>query len=439
MMDFLKWAIAVTGACVVSASGQAVKVLAIGDSLTEEYRFETVFSGPTSNPVDSNTKNWVELLAENRRADLTFGSYEANLLSYPDFRDAGYKYNYGVPGFTTENWIDVIQSSFFDTLSGDAYAIGCYATKTALVRHLEDDGIGVVVILLGGNDLKSDYDGIFNDDQPPALLTEAVQNIRTIYQFVRSENSSVPVVICTFPDIGATPEVSEKYTEPDLRVRARQRIADANASLMATATSLGAEVARIDSVTARVFDEVPFYLNGTLMTYEPDPENAPDRLFCHDGFHPATIGQALIANQIVDAINRALGTTVEPFANRVILGDLLGLDPDQPYLDWAGSAGAMDANPDGDASPNLVEYMLGSEPLMPDSPFIFGADGELSFLTLEDRFRFASLQVLESETLGDDWQPVPENRIQIDASGRWQIEPSGDAKNFYRLQVVPNP
>ena len=439
MMDFLKPVMAVLAACVLSVSGQPLKVLTIGDSLTEEYRFEAVFSGPASNPAEANTKNWVELLAEERDTDVTFGSYEPSLFQYPDFRNAGYKYNYGVPSFTTVNWMDVIDSTIADAFSGDAYRTACYSTKTALGRHLVEDGIGVVVIFLGGNDLKSDYSGIFNDETPPSLLAEAVSNIGDIHAFVRSKNASVPVVICTFPDIGATPEVSGKYTNPELKVRARQRIADANVALMAEAASLGAEVARIDRVTDRIFDEEPFELNGTVMIYEPDPENPPDHLFCHDGFHPSTVGQAFIANEILEAVNRAAGLSVILFPNREILGDLLGLNPDRPYLDWAGAAGGMEANPDGDVAPNLVEFVLGTSPISADSPFVFGATGGVSFSPLAERLRFAELEILESATLTNDWLPVPQERIEIGADGKWTVLPNGQDRNFYRFQAVPKP
>lgn len=70
-----------------------LKVLSIGDSLTEEYRFETPFSAPESAPgvpgLEANTKNWVEIVSARRGEWLSFGSYDPNLLSYPDFRNGG--------------------------------------------------------------------------------------------------------------------------------------------------------------------------------------------------------------------------------------------------------------------------------------------------------------------------------------------------------------
>lgn len=311
--------------------------------------------------------------------------------------------------------------------------------QTALARQLSDDGIGVVVIFLGGNDLKSDYSGIFNDDAPPALLENAVSNLRLIRDFVRSRDAVVPIVICTFPDIGATPEVAGNYVDPVKRVRARQRIAEANAEVMAMAADVGAHVARVDLVTDRVFDEVPFYLNGRLFHYPPDPLNPADRLFCHDGFHPSTSGQALIANEVMDAINRATGVGAPLLSNREILGEVLGLNPDQPYVDWAGSAGGMTEDPDGDGVENLVEYLFGMDPGKVDSPFRFGEAGGLMFSPSQEGMRFAGFRIVESGTLGDDWTDVEEERIEVAADGTWTVMPNGEARNFYRLMVSPKP
>ena len=427
-------------ACAVLTAGAApLKVMAIGDSLSEEYRFETVFSAPQSTPLGpSNTENWVQLLSERRSADVSFGGYEPSMFQYPDFRDGGYEYNFGVPSFETVTWVDVINSTLSDFLSGDPERTFRYTTKREIIRQLDEEDIDVVVIFLGGNDQYGDYDLIFEEPQTPALLADAVTNIGKIHQFIRNNHSSVPIIICTFPDIGATQEISSVYTDPALRVRARQRIADANAAVVAKAAQLGATVARIDQLTDRIFDESPFHLNGTVMQYEPHPDNPPDRIFCHDGFHPSTMGQALIGNLIMDAINRATGRSIALFTNREILGPILGLNPDQPYLAWAGSAGGMTANPDGDEMQNLVEYVLGTSGTVADSPLVFSGNGALSFPTSTAGLRFADLKVMESMTLGNDWAPVPQGRISV-VNGTWSVAPKGTAKNFYRLEATPKP
>jgi lysophospholipase L1-like esterase len=414
----------------------ALRVLAIGDSMTEEYAFELPFSAPDSNPLAANTRNWPDLLASHRAAWITLGSYGSSMLSYQDLRNGGYEFNYGVPGFKSWDWSAVCESTIADILSGDLIISLRFPTKLALINDLAK--VDAVIIFLGGNDLKSNYTGIYQDPQPPALLAAAVTNIATIHDFVRSRAATLPIIIATVPDIGATPEVAGKYTDPVRRLQARARIAAMNASLSAMATARGATVARIDDLTDRVFDQVPLHLNGTAFIYPPSPDNSPRPIFCKDGFHPATMAQALIADILVDALNRATAGTIPRLTNREILGPILGLNPDQPYLDWAAGAGGFLANPDGDGLPNLTEFVMATSPLQANSPFEFESSGLMRFTPSVQAQQFASLALEESPTLAT-WLPVPGTRINVDTDGTWQIAPSPATRTFYRLAVTPRP
>lgn len=418
------------------APAAPLRLLVIGDSLSEEYAFEQPFSAPDSNPLVANTRNWPEILATYRAAEVSLGSYNSGLLSYPDLRNGGYKYNYGVPSFKTSDWLAVIQSTILDTFSPDPVIALRFPTRTALLRHLEE--VEAVVIFLGGNDLKANYTGIFYDPQPPALLTQAVTNLAAIHDFIRSNAPALPIILATAPDIGATPEVAGKYSDPTQLVVARGRVADMNAALIAMAGSRGATVARVDQLTDRIFDQRPLHLNGTVFSLEPDPANPPLAAFCKDGFHPATMAQALLADILLDALDRATGRTSPRLANREILGPVLGLNPDQPYLDWAGPAGGFTADPDGDGLPNLTEYLLGTSPTTTGNPLQLAGDGTLWFPFSGIGARFASLRVEESADLSS-WQPVPGPRITVVPGPAWQIQPPGTARDFYRLAATPLP
>ena len=118
------------------------RLLAIGDSLSEEYRFELPFSAPDSAVDIANTKNWVELLHAYRPLNFTMGNYEPSLLNYLDYRNAGYEYNYGVPGFKAQRW-DQLLSTPFNFLDIN--------TKRELTGDLST--VDAVLIFLGGNDL----------------------------------------------------------------------------------------------------------------------------------------------------------------------------------------------------------------------------------------------------------------------------------------------
>ncbi|NQX02938.1 SGNH/GDSL hydrolase family protein [bacterium] len=409
-----------------------LKVLAIGDSLTEEYAFELPFSAPDSAPSAANTRNWPEILSARRAASITFGSYNPSLLSYIDLRNGGYQYNYGVPSFRTADWIAVCQTTF----SFDPVVLLRYFTKDALLGHLGE--VQAVILFLGGNDLNSQYSAIFNDLQAPAVLGQVVANLAFLHDYVRSRAAGLPIIIATVPDIGATADVAGKFTDPAKRTRARERIAAMNASLIVMAGARGATVARIDSVTDLVFDQTPVHLNGTEFSAGPHPENPPQVLFCKDGFHPATMAQALIADQLIDALNRATGAGIPRLSHREILGSVLGLNPDQPFLDWAGGNGGFFADPDGDGLPNLAEFVLASAPTTAGSPFAFESGGMMNFATSAGALRFASLVVEESVTL-DGWNPVPAARIQVTPDGVWRIAPVTASRAFYRMAVTARP
>jgi len=432
-----RWlALGTVSALAAVARAEPLPVLIMGDSLSEEYAFELPFSAPDGNPLVANTRNWPEILSARRAAEFTLGSYNSGMLSYPDLRNGGYKYNFGVPSFTTTDWIAVFQATFFDTFSSDPIVALRYPTQVALIRQLAD--VGAVIIFLGGNDLKSNYTGIFFDAEPPALLAQTVANLGILHDSIRAHAPTLPIIIATPPALGATPAVAGKYTDPSRRVVARGRIAAMNAGIIAMATARGATVAPVHQLTDRVFDESPLNLNGTIFTLPPNPANPPTAAFCKDGFHPATMAQALIADIMIDALNRATGRTIPRLANREILGPVLGLNPDQPYLDWAGAAGAITADPDGDGLPNLAEYVLNTAPGVAGSPYVFAADGALSFAVAPVGMRYAALTVEESTSL-NTWQPVPAARLTVGPDWIWHIQPSGAARTFYRLAATPRP
>lgn len=395
------------------------RLLAIGDSLTEEYRFELPFSAPDSNPTNANVKNWVEMLHQHRSADFSMGNYEPSVFNYLDYRNAGYEYNYGVPGFTAKKWDMVLYDPGFLTLE--------YNTRRELSRDLSS--VNAVLIFVGGNDLS-----LYNSD---AKNNEIRIYISRIHDYVRANApANLPIIIATVPDIGATP--AEALPEPDATA-ARQRVATLNANIIADLGSRSdSYIARIDALTDRIFDQVPFHLNGTEFIYPPDDQNPPLQIFCKDGFHPGDVGQALIANEILKAINQFAETPIPLFTNREILTAILAQNPDQPFLDWAGSAGGQLENPDNDPLPNLLEYLLGTSPTQPNPAFTFLPEGAATFSPSADAVRFADLTVLQSATLTDDWTPVPQSNLFTLPDGSMKIIPTAP-KLFYKFQATPKP
>lgn len=390
------------------------RLLAIGDSLTEEYRFETPFSAPDSDSQVANARNWVELLHTYRPLSFTMGNYEPSLFNYLDYRNAGYEYNYGVPGFKAERWDKLLYSATFDLLD--------FNTRRELKGDLS--AVDAVLIFVGGNDLS-----LANSDAQHDMIR---QHIVRIHSFIRTNApAGKPIIIATIPDIGATP--AEKLSDPIAAAAARQKVATLNANIAALGSLPDTHIARIDSITDRIFDQQPFHLNGTVFTFQPDPQNPPLHLFCKDGFHAGTSTQALVANEILKAINTLAETRIPLFTNREILADILGQNPDQPLADYLGGA-----SNDEDSLPALIGYLLGSNPTTPNAALIFSSDGTATYTPSEIALRYADLFVLQSATLANDWIPVPAQNIQTLPDGTVNLIPFGP-RLFYKFTATPKP
>ncbi|WP_193213691.1 SGNH/GDSL hydrolase family protein [Luteolibacter marinus] len=425
-----------------SLSAAPLRVLAIGDSLTEEYAFEPTFSAPASDPDDPNTRSWTELLRTFRGAEVSLGPYENTLASYADLRNSGHEWNFGIPGTTLRNWVNLLNRQPGSDELGPLYGI----TKDAL----EDEiwSVQAVVILLGANDLKQDYDDVFNNTEGSNFFTGMLNRLNSVYAWVNTSRGTArpKIVVCTVPDIGAAPEIADTYDDPDKQEAARAKIAVFNQSILtwAAGKNYPPSIARLDLLTDRIFDETPFSLNGTGFTLSGDDDNPPDQVFCRDGFHVSTVGQALVANEILAALADATGNELTPFGNREILEDVLGLDPDQPYLDYVAAAGLAgsgpDEDPDGDGIPNLAEFLLDTPPGTAGQPLSgsFVPGGTLAWKPSATAAAYGVLVPEESPDL-TEWTPVPGERIDTAADGTVSIVPATGDKGFARLRAEVTP
>lgn len=438
-------ALALCLALATPAAAAPLRVLAIGDSMTEEYAFELPFAAPASNPTNANARSWPELLRIFRPTEATLGPNESTAFTYGDLRNGGQEWNFGIPGMTTRNWFILINTDDpFDPPSGEPLGFDYYDTRRKLIDELVV--AEAVVILLGANDLKQEYNDLFNGTEAPTFYNGVRNRIAAIHDWVRIYRPNVPVVVCTLPDVGATPQISGTYNDPVKQASTRAKIAALNQSVITWAAGKAKPpaIARIDHLTDRIFDQQPFHLNGTVFTLAGDPENPPTRVFCRDGFHAATMAQALIANEIMIALEAATGRALTLFPDRGILQYLLGLNPDQPYLDWIAAAGlsgsGMDEDPDLDGFPNLAEYLLDSPPGSFGNPLAgsFSPGSSLGWRSSATALRFGSLTAEESPDLVQ-WSPVPGGRTEVAPDGTVSITPAAAQRGFARLRAEAKP
>lgn len=128
--------------------------------------------------------------------------------------------------------------------------------------------------------------------------------------------------------------------------------------------------------------------------------------------------------------------------------------PLTPYEAWAEAneldAQTMDADPDGDGLPNLIEYALGTDPLQPDQPIKVGIETDNHPSDATDRltFRFdrpiglpdISYHILVCSTL-IGWEEVTDVTILPHQTEGWETVvardplPAGTTPRFMKLEV----
>ncbi len=443
-----------------------VKILTIGDSLTDEYgaitdlasfiTIDSVYPEPDPPNPDDNPRafNWPEILELKRSTEADFGTFgewggltflfDVIPVPFGDLRYKGFEYNFAVASTTSTDWVDLLtgnSSSNGFPLAGVFFP----NTRNALFDALPE--VDVVVIFLGGNDLKNEYNDLFNDNEPATYYDDLQTRLDTIHGIIRGRRADVPIIVATVPDVGATPNVFETYNIPAQQVTTRAKIEALNQSIISHFSAKPATgVARVDRLTSDILDIIlgiepaPYDLNGTPFVIGGDPYNSPEYLFCKDEFHPNTVAQSLIANEIIEAINQFYPDAVTPLSNREILEELLFLDPDQPYLDWvAGFALALDGpddDPDRDGLPNLVEMILGTPPNAFSTPFTGSWPDGVSWTPADESY--ATLAAEESPDLSG-WTPVPPARLSVNGSQITATPPAGADRQFLRLEATPRP
>ena len=403
------------------------RVLVIGDSLSAEYEYETPFSAPDSDPFDANTVNWVEILAVQRGSGLDFGDED----THADLRLAGYKYNWGVPSADTEFWEDVFQASISSDFS-------LWLSQMTLLEQLS--AVDVAVVVLGGNDVNSEYGNLYDDTPPAGFAAGVLDRLEFILQSLRDERADLPLVLVSIPDVGVTPDVQFDHPDPAKRATASAHIAALNVGVAGLAASFNAELVDFQALLAPFLAPEPYHLGPQLMVKSFHPENPPTYLFCKDGFHPASTIHALLGNAIVEALNAKLGTTVTPLPNREILAEVLGLNPDQAFLDWIASFPG--ATPDGladddfDGLVTLGEYALGLHPLLPDAPeLLAGGPPRLQFTPDPQAARYVQTIPEEAPDV-QSWTPVPP---RADHHPPRRIHRGGTPARTGRIRQAPLP
>jgi lysophospholipase L1-like esterase len=265
----------------------AVRLGALGDSLTDEYEFEG---------NRNYASNWIELLNSEFGVDVgTSGNRSAP-------RRSGFEYNWALSGATSDSLIEDGQ-------------------HTGLAAQAMSGDVSHAFLLIGQNDFRDIVLdvvlGNFSAAEETAFVNTVVANITTAVDTLLA--TDVALVLSNLIDYSVAPLIRDnvplilRNQLTNVVVRVNDELADL------------AEDRQIPLLDSFAFSKSIFGTNSnpnetvTLCGVEFDNSEgdgtATDlNLFTEDGIHPHTAAQAVIANAIVEAFNLGHGTNLPQFS-----------------------------------------------------------------------------------------------------------------------------
>lgn len=250
----------------------------VGDSLSDEYRFFA--------PDRVTARNWVEILASTR--GFHFG--DRTDTGRRGAEDRRFAYNWSQSGATTTSLL----------ARGQHTGLAAQVTEGAAVN--------LVAVTVGTNDFA---DVLFRSRSVPAMesvLEGASSNLATILDALLRINRELRLAVFTAADLRSSPllraALRSGLIPAPLSDAYGRAIVAFNDRLRDLATGQEHRLVVVD-INQLLIDVVMArrYAVGSLELDRVNGGNAAQHLFLSDGFHPGTIGQCLIANEFLVAIN----------------------------------------------------------------------------------------------------------------------------------------
>ena len=285
----------------------ALKLAVMGDSLSDEY-------GEASYGLYA--VNWVEQLEIYAGIDLGPTASEAA-------QPGG---TWGEPRRTLHqfNWARSGASS--NTLISEGQ-------HTGVSSVVASDNVEYGVLFIGANDFyPSDaaylgiYTGTWTQLQIDQHVADVLANINTALD--EMESAGLPMIILNVPDYGIAPAVAAVLTDAAGRQSVTDVIDGLNASIDAVAQARGMVIVDIGAGLVSIFGTHASPNTSLLVGNVPIDLTASDTAgggnptagFVHDGVHPNTVLQGIIANSVLEALNIGFGAGLTLFTEAEILG-----------------------------------------------------------------------------------------------------------------------
>jgi lysophospholipase L1-like esterase len=309
----------------------AIRIGTLGDSVTDEYQFYA--------PDRTAARNWVEQLATLRPAGADFGAFSTT--SRGEIRNQGYAQNWARNGAVAStptsppNPYDP-EYTFPNEYNGgfpDASNIGLITQPGGL------SNVDVVTILIGGNDFKNEILVTLGNPSPATLLgnlakaqARVIAGVTDAVAAIRAASPTIPIIIASTPDPGKTALFGNLFRSALTPQEAELALGvisgfvhEADQSLQALATQNNAQFIDVNDLLAQ-FAANPVIDGVFIDVLNGGPEYT--NFFVGDGFHPGTIGQAILANAIIEKLNTLFPSQpIAPLSNSEILAFAAATQP----------------------------------------------------------------------------------------------------------------
>ena len=365
----------------MSSAQSATRIGAIGDSLTDEYLEANDLAA-----VDVAAWNWVQILAHTRTAQLNFGSYRPSPAdNWGGSRDTGYEYNWAKSGGAAANQTRLNVTGFGImpiTVFGSDYIS---TQTTGLVAQISAGQIDTVFIGAGANDFyyRTNWLDASNNATPidlasvnlSAMVTEVSNGvIDAVDNVLAAGNVQVLVAAIHIREEGQTDAralalldaANQVNANLAAAVTARQAmgktigmvdmwewgsdVADPHKLNADRSFSLGDIVVTNTAASANTADGDVAALgtpgsSATLCTYTNlcATSHHPTHFTADDGLHPNTLVQALLANEVIQALNTHFNAGIAPLTDAEIQALVPPIDTDVD-----GQANTTDTDDDND-------------------------------------------------------------------------------------------
>lgn len=274
-------------------------VAVLGDSQSDEYRADD----NRGDNYPSATKNWVELLVENRK--MNFGPWG----SWDEPRRTGYEYNWSRSGATVASLLEA-------------------EAHVGIAEEVKAKKVNLVVVFVGAIDFApyftpDGYDNIYNGNLSEAVkkrkINRIIADIKTAVYTIK-DAGDVRIVLVSIPDWGNHTGIQVGFPYPDQRANVSKMITETNRELVDLS-----EVEHLGFVDMNsLYQNFPKNDEGKVVVGDVVLQrlllnNNPRNFYMSDGVHYGTIVNGLLANAILKEMNAQLENPILPLSEEEII------------------------------------------------------------------------------------------------------------------------